>query len=67
VLVVEVPADAGVVGLREKDLIQAVEHQSVNDVSEFLKAVGAVELGRTVRLTIVRDQKLVVLELRLSE
>jgi hypothetical protein len=62
VTVVPAGSEAAKLGLRGNDFIQAVNGKPVKNVSEFLKAFGALPPGLKAKLDVFRNQQRVTLE-----
>lgn len=69
VLVVEVlekgPADKA--GLKESDIIKELDNQAINNVRELLNIVGKMEVGRKVKVAVLRDKKPLTLQVEIGE
>ncbi len=60
-------APAAKAGIKEKDIIKQFEGKPINSVKELLGAVGKTEIGRKVKLVLIRDKKEVTVEVQIGE
>jgi serine protease Do len=54
-------------GIKESDIIKQFDNKPVNNVRELLSVVGKAEVGRKVKVVVVRDKREVVLEVLVGE
>jgi serine protease Do len=54
-------------GMKESDVIKQFDNKAINNVRELLNAVGRAEVGRKVKVVVVRDKKEVTLEVEVGE
>ncbi|MBN1913304.1 MAG: Do family serine endopeptidase [Candidatus Omnitrophica bacterium] len=54
-------------GIKEGDIIKKFANIEINSVRELLTAVGKAEVGRKVKVTVVRDKKEIVLGVEIGE
>ncbi|MFH1269622.1 MAG: Do family serine endopeptidase [Candidatus Omnitrophota bacterium] len=54
-------------GIKDGDLVKQFDNQPINNVRELLNAVGKAEVGRKVKLTVIREKKQVSLEIKVGE
>jgi len=54
-------------GIKERDIIRSVDGKPVNNVSGLLSAVGKIEPGRKVKVVVVREKKLLLLDAVITE
>lgn len=54
-------------GVKESDVIKQIDNQPVKNVKELLSIVGKSEVGRKVKMKVVRDKKEAVLDLEIAE
>ncbi len=59
------PAQKG--GIKESDIIKQFDNKNINNVRELLNTVGRVEVGRKVKVLVVRDKKEMTLEVEIGE
>ena len=59
------PAQKG--GIKESDVIKKFDNLDINSVRELLSAVGKTEVGRKVKMNVVRDKKELALEVQIGE
>jgi len=59
------PAQKG--GIKESDVIKKFDNLDINSVRELLSAVGKTEVGRKVKMSVVRDKKELALEVQIGE
>ncbi len=54
-------------GMKDTDVIKQFDNKEVNNVRELLAVVGRTEVGRKVKVDLVRDRKPLVLEVAIGE
>ncbi len=54
-------------GIKESDVIKQFDNQAVNNVRELLGMVGKAEVGRKVKVTLLREKKELTLEVEIGE
>jgi len=54
-------------GMKEGDIIKQLDNKNINNVRELLNIVGKSEVGRKLKLTVLRDKKEKVLEVEIGE
>ncbi len=54
-------------GMKEGDIIKQVDGKSLNNVRELLNIVGKLEVGRKVKVAVIRDKKPLTLEVAIGE
>ncbi|MCM8790001.1 MAG: PDZ domain-containing protein, partial [Candidatus Omnitrophica bacterium] len=54
-------------GMKEGDVIRSFDDRPINDVRELLNVVGASEVGRKVKVVVIRDRKEVSLQVEIGE
>lgn len=54
-------------GIKESDIIRQFDNKAVNNVRELLNAVGKSEVGRKVKVVVLRDKKEVTLTVEVGE
>jgi len=54
-------------GIKESDIIKQFDNQPVNNVRELLSIVGKAEVGRKVKVTLMREKKPLTLEMEIGE
>ena len=54
-------------GLKESDVIKQIDAKAVNNVKELLSIVGNAEVGKKVKVQVVREKKQLTLEVQLGE
>ncbi|MBU4473081.1 MAG: Do family serine endopeptidase [Candidatus Omnitrophica bacterium] len=54
-------------GIKESDIIRQFDNNNVNNVRELLSIVGKTEVGRKVKVVVMRDKKEVVEEVEIGE
>ena len=59
------PAQKG--GIKESDCIRQFDNKTVNNVRELLNAVGKAEVGRKVKVLVIRDKKELTLDVEIGE
>jgi serine protease Do len=59
------PADKA--GMREGDIIKKFDNQTINNVKELISTVSKSEVGRKVKVELVRDKKELSLEVQVGE
>jgi serine protease Do len=59
------PAQKG--GIKEGDVIKQFDNKTVNNVRELLNVVGKAEVGRKVKVVVIRDKKEVTQEVGIGE
>lgn len=59
------PASKG--GMKEKDIIKQLDNKAVSNVKELLAAVSKAEIGKKIKVLVLRDKKDVVLEVLIGE
>ncbi|MFA5356950.1 MAG: Do family serine endopeptidase [Candidatus Omnitrophota bacterium] len=69
VLVVSVLEDgpAKKAGIKDSDIIRSFDNKPINSVRELLNAVGQAEVGRKVKVVVVRDKKQLTLQVEIGE
>jgi len=59
------PAKKG--GIKEGDIIKELDNKPINNVRELLNIIGKAEVGRKIKLTVIRDKKPLSLEVVVGE
>ena len=54
-------------GIKESDIIKQFDNKAINNVRELLNAVGKAEVGRKVKVAVLRDKKEMGLEVEVGE
>ena len=54
-------------GIKESDIIKQLDNKPINNVRELLSAVAKSEIGRKVKVTVVRGKKELTLEVEIGE
>lgn len=54
-------------GLKEGDVIRQIDNKNINNIKELLSTVGGLEVGRKVKIMVVRDKKQLVTEVEIGE
>jgi serine protease Do len=54
-------------GVKESDIIKKVDNQAINNVKELLNTVGKLEVGRRVKVGVLRDKNDLTLEVQIGE
>lgn len=54
-------------GLRRGDIIVRFDEKSIDDATQLKNVVAATEVGKRITVTLIRDEKTVVLEIRIGE
>jgi len=54
-------------GIKESDIIKKLDNQTINNVKELISTVGKAEVGRKVKVGLVRDKKELSLEVQVGE
>ena len=54
-------------GIKESDIINQFDNKAINNVRELLNAVGKAEVGRKVKVAVLRGKKEVTLEVEVGE
>lgn len=54
-------------GMKESDIIKKFDNNDINNVRELLNIVGKAEVGRKVKVIVIRDKKEVVLDIQVAE
>lgn len=54
-------------GVKEGDIIQSIDNNNIENVKELLNLVGKSDVGRSLKLIIVRDKKQLVLDIVVGE
>ncbi|MCM8780754.1 MAG: Do family serine endopeptidase [Candidatus Omnitrophica bacterium] len=54
-------------GIKEGDIIRKFDNQDINNVRELLNIVGRTEVGRKVKVIVIRDKKEVLLEVEVGQ
>ncbi len=54
-------------GMKERDVIRTVDGQPVNSVKDLLNIVSKIEVGRKVKIVIVREKKILTLNAAIGE
>ena len=54
-------------GIKESDVIKQFDHKPVNNVRELLSSVAKIEVGRKVKVNIIREKKELTLEVEIGE
>lgn len=54
-------------GMKEGDIIKQIDNYPINNVRELLNIVGSIEVGRQVKVTIIRDRRPMTLSLVVGE
>ncbi len=54
-------------GIRESDVIKQFDNKTVNNVRELLSVVGKTEIGKKVKVAVVREKKELTLEVQIGE
>jgi serine protease Do len=69
VLVVKVLEDSPGLhsGMKEGDIIERIDNTAINNVRELLNSVGKIEIGRRIKITVIRDKKPIALDAVIGE
>jgi serine protease Do len=59
------PAQKG--GIKDSDIIKQFDNKSINNVRDLLSTVGKTEVGRRVKVVVIRDKKELTLEVEIGE
>ena len=54
-------------GIKESDIIKQFDNKAINNVRELLNAVGKAEVGRKVKVVVIREKKEMVLGVEVGE
>jgi len=54
-------------GIKESDVIKQFDNQTINNVRELLNIVGKAEVGRKVKVVLIREKKPLTLEVEIGE
>jgi serine protease Do len=54
-------------GIKESDIIKQLDNKAINNVRELLNAVGKAEVGRKVKVVVLREKKDMTLEIEVGE
>ncbi|MDP2937667.1 MAG: PDZ domain-containing protein, partial [Candidatus Omnitrophota bacterium] len=54
-------------GIKESDIIKQFDNKAINNVRELLNAVGIAEVGRKVKVVVIREKKEITLEVEVGE
>ena len=54
-------------GIKESDVIIKFDHKDINNVRELLSVVGKTEVGRKIKMVVIRQKKELTLEAEISE
>src|SRR3989338_3967658 len=54
-------------GIKESDVIKQFDNKAVNNVRELLNVVGKTEIGKKVKVVVVREKKELTLEVQIGE
>ncbi len=54
-------------GIKESDIIKQFDNKAINNVRELLNAVGIAEVGRKVKVVVMREKKEITLEVEVGE
>jgi len=54
-------------GIKEGDVIKQADNKNINKVRELLDTVGRLEVGRKVKVAVVREKKPLILEVEIGE
>ncbi len=54
-------------GIKEQDVIRQFDNKPANSVKELLNAVAKVEVGRKIKMTVVRDKKELALQVEIGQ
>jgi len=54
-------------GMKEGDVIRQADNKAVNNVRDLLSVVGKIEVGKKVKISVIRDKKELVLEAQVGE
>ena len=53
-------------GIKESDIIKQFDNKPINNTRELLNAVGKAEVGRKVKIEVLRDKKMITLEVEIG-
>lgn len=69
VLVAKVLDDgpAAKAGMKESDVIKQFDSKLITNVKDLLSVVGSTEVGRKIKVTVIRDRKPVILDVQVGE
>ncbi len=59
------PAEKG--GIKEKDIIRQIENQTIDNVRELLNIVGKLEVGKKIKVLVIREKKELILDVVIGE
>ncbi len=54
-------------GIKESDIIKGFDNKTINNVRELLSIVGSAEVGKKIKVTVLRDKKEFSLEVEIGE
>ncbi|MFH1888751.1 MAG: Do family serine endopeptidase [Candidatus Omnitrophota bacterium] len=54
-------------GIKDGDIIKSFDNKPINSVRELLNAVGQAEVGRKVKVTVMREKKVLTLQVEVGE